>query len=51
VSQVESSTVLWAEQVSCLTDESLKSAANRALHSLLAAARELRGAIEEIEQA
>jgi transcriptional regulator with AAA-type ATPase domain len=51
LSQVESSSVLWSEQTSRLTDEKLRSAASRALQSLLGAARELRSAIEEIERA
>ena len=51
ISQLEVSTALWTMQVSSLTDETLKSSASRALHSLLAAARELRSAVEEIERA
>lgn len=51
LSQIEFSTVLWSEQASRLTEESLKSAASRVLQCLLAAARELRNAVEEVERA
>jgi hypothetical protein len=51
ISQLEVSTALWTMQVSRLTEETLKASASRALHSLLAATRELRSAIEEIERA